>query len=79
MQIFVADQLGNEGLPHRRIERGRAAEQEGEDADMPEPDQAGDGEYPERQREYAHRGLRDDQKLALIEMIGGKAGPGQQQ
>ena len=38
------DQFRDESLAHRRVERRRAAEQEGEDIDMPELDDAGDGE-----------------------------------
>ena len=72
-------QLGDEGLAHRRIERRAAAEQEGEHIDVPELHHAGDGQKPEPQRERAHRGLRRHQQLALIEMIGRKAGPRHQQ
>ena len=35
-EVSFADQLGDEGLAHRRIERGTAAEQEGEHIDVPE-------------------------------------------
>ena len=33
----------------------------------------------QRQSEHAHRRLRGDQQLALVEMVGGEAGQGQQQ
>ena len=79
VQVVIADQFRDEGLTHRRIERRRAAEQEGEDVDVPELDDAGDGEDPQRQGESAHRRLRGDQELALIEMVGGEARPWQQQ
>ncbi len=79
VQVFVSDQLRDEGLAHRRIERGRTAEQEGEDVHVPEPDDPGNGQHPQRQGEGAHRRLRGDQQPALIEMVGSKAGPGQQE
>ena len=78
-QVLVADQFRDEGLAHRRIERRGAAEQEGEDVDVPQLDDAGDGEQPQRQRQHAHRRLRGDQQLALVEMVGREPGPGQQQ
>src|SRR5579872_483646 len=46
---------------------------------MPELDSAGDGEDPQRQGESAHRRLRGDQELALIETIGGEACPWQKE
>ncbi|MHC2510342.1 hypothetical protein ACVII1_005580 [Bradyrhizobium elkanii] len=74
-QIGIADQLGDEGLPHRGIERCRAAEQEREGIDVPELHQPGDGENAEDECKRAHRRLSRHQQLALVEMIGGKAGP----
>ena len=41
-----ADQLGDEGLTHGRIEGRRASEQKGENIDLPELDDASDGEDP---------------------------------
>src|SRR5438874_1487787 len=75
----IAHQFRNERLAHRRIEGGGAAEQEGEDVDVPELDGAGDGEEPQDQGETAHGRLGGDEELALVEMVGGEAGPGQQQ
>ena len=79
VQVGIADQFRDESLAHRRIEGGGAAEQEGEDVDVPELDGAGDGQEPQDQGETAHGRLGGDEELALVEMVGGDAGPGQQQ
>ncbi len=46
---------------------------------MPQPDQAGDDEKAEAEREQSHGGLGADEQLAPVEMIGGMAGERQQQ
>jgi len=79
VQVFVPDQFGDECLPDGRIERRRTAEQEGEDVDVPELYDAGDGENPQCQRETAHRRLSGDQELSLVEMIGDETRPWQKQ
>jgi hypothetical protein len=79
VQVGIADQLRDESLAHRRIEGGGAAEQEGENVDVPELDGAGDGQEPQDQGETAHGRLGGDEELALVETVGGDAGPGQQQ
>ena len=79
MEVLVADQFRDKGLAHRGVEGRRAAEQEGEDVDVPKLDKAGHGQHAPGQREHAHRRLGGDQELALVEMVGGEAGPGQQQ
>jgi len=79
VQVGIADQFRDESLAHRRIESGGAAEQEGEDVNVPELDGAGDGQEPQDQGETAHGRLGGDEELALVEMVGGEAGPGQQQ
>ena len=79
MQIIVPDQFRDEGLAYGRIERRGAAEEEREDIDVPELNDARDRQNPQRQGEGAHRRLRGDQEPALVEMIGGKAGPRHQQ
>jgi hypothetical protein len=79
VQIVLAHQLGHERLAHRGIESGGAAEQKGEDIDMPKPHQPGDGENAQRQSQHAHRRLRHQQKTPLVEMIGRRSRPGQQQ
>jgi hypothetical protein len=79
VQIFIPDQFRDEGLTHRRVERRRKAKQQGEEVDVPEPDDARDGVHPQHQGETAHRRLRDDQELTLVAMVGGEARPGQQQ
>jgi len=79
VQVGIADQFRDESLAHRRIESSGAAEQESEDADVPELDGPGDGQDPKDQGETSHRRLGGDEELALVEMVGGEAGPGQQQ
>jgi hypothetical protein len=71
-EVLVAHQSATKVCRTGASERRRAAEQEGEDADVPELDQAGDGQHAQRQGEHAHRGLRRDQEPALVEMVGGK-------
>ena len=46
---------------------------------MPQLNQPGHGEDAQSQRQYSQTCLRGDQKLLPIEMIGGKAGQGQQE
>jgi len=50
VQVFIPDQLRDEGLAHRRIERRRAAEQEGQHIDVPKLNDAQDSEQPEYER-----------------------------
>ena len=79
MQVRIAHQFGHEGLTHRCVKGGGAAEQEGENVDMPELDEAGNGQDAERQREQPHSRLRRNQELALVEAVGGIARPRQQE
>ncbi len=78
-QVGLADQVGDECLARRRVERGRAAKQKREQIDMPQLDKPGDGEQAKAEREQAHGALRDQQQFSPVEMIGGKAGPWQKQ
>ena len=78
-QVLIADQFADEGLARRGVERRRRAEQEGEHIDVPELHEAGDGEKPERRRERPHRRLRGHEELALIQAVGGRSGPRQEQ
>ena len=56
-----------------------AAEQEGEHVHVPQLHDPRDGEHAQHQRQHAHRRLRRHQQLALIEVVGRRSRPGQQQ
>ena len=78
-QIVVADEIGDEGLAHRRVEGRRAAEQQRECVDVPQPHEARHRERAERQRQDAHRRLRRDQQLAAVETVRRQTGPRQEE
>ncbi len=78
-KVLIAHQFPNESLARRGVERRRRAEQEGEHIDVPELHEAGDGEKPERRRERPHRRLRGHEELALIQAVGGRSRPRQEQ
>ncbi len=78
-QVGFSDQLGDEGVTRRRVERGDAAKQKREHVDVPQLNEPGDGENTQREGEGAHRRLGADQELSPVKMIGRKTGQGQQQ
>ena len=66
----------DKGVARGRIECRHAAEQEGEYIDMPQRDEAGDGEDAKPEGKHAHRGLGAEQELSPVEMVGRKSGQG---
>jgi hypothetical protein len=78
-QVGFPDQLGNESVTRRRVERRDAAKQKRKRVYLPKLHEPGDGENTEAEGEGAHCRLRADQELSPVEMIGRKTGQGQQQ
>src|SRR3984957_15139539 len=78
MQVFVTYQFRNKSLSHGSIQCGRRAKQKRKYIHLPKTDVARDGKDSQSQRQQPHRRLGNHQELALVEMICGKSGPGQQ-
>jgi len=77
-QPLRADYLGDEGLPHRHVHSGEAAQHETEREDLPERDESGHVEQAERQRARAQSDLDDQQDAALVVAVGEHAAPQRQ-
>jgi hypothetical protein len=72
-------ELSATALAHRRVEGGDAAQQEGEDVDVPELYVASDGQDAQHQGEQPLGALRGHQHLAPVEAVGDVSREGQQE
>ena len=68
-KIIVADHLCHEGLPNGCIEGCGGAGQKGKHVDVPEANDAFDGEKRQASRKHTHRCLGKEQQPTLVQTI----------